>query len=262
MHKFKYPIDVLVIFYGKLKLNIDAISFAILSLNKIQDCFEFSIYEEEKNIFCNQGDKEAILFEFDKYLREKNIFKGNAKYVAITDSEIMNNWFHVTSSSLSIITTNDWLRSYSPPNYIEYIINSIVDGIIFSITETESHEETRGCCLDYTEYKKQLRWGIHLGYICNRCKQQIIEKGGEQLYNCLVKISSFDWTGEINEYNSIANKLKKYFDFDIEKDTGLQKKLRDRFKETFVSLPKEVISGVITGAIIAILSFVLGRLTK
>ena len=132
--KVKFPFKVKIFFAGEFKLNIDATSFAILSLNKIQNLIDFQIFEETEE-FLNVNE-ESFAISFDDYIKNKKLLEKNSLYIYITENEIMDNWFHATSSPFSIITTKDWKKSYSPPSYLEYIINSIADCLIHSIYVT------------------------------------------------------------------------------------------------------------------------------
>jgi len=121
-----------------------------------------------------------------------------------------------------------------------------------------SHDQTRGCCLDYVRIKENVRLDIALGYICDECRLEIRENIGEDYLSCFEEINSMNWLGEMDEKGKPARTLKKFFRIDLDKDTGFYKTRRERIVEFLSQLPEKLITLSITTLTAGIIGFIIG----
>lgn len=257
------PKKVAVIFLNKPNLDELSLKFLVLSLNKVQQCFEFEFPEIDEYPMAKKDyvDAGIALLDFSKVVEERK-FDSDC-FIGIVAGSIGKNWFWGCAGKFAVITTEDWKKRFAPPSVQEYLIHSIVSVLIIMSDQSEtikSHHPTRGCCLDYTVLKEEDRADIALGYICSDCKSRIREKIGEIYLECFEKINSMGWLGEVSEKGTLAYDLKKYFRIDLDKDTGFYKTRREKAKDYLTTLSKEVTSialGTIVGAFIG---FVIGWL--
>jgi len=233
----------------------------VLSLNKIQQCFEFEFpeildYPIEKKNYADAG---VALLDFSKIVKERSI--DGDYFVGIVAGSIGKNWFWGATGKFAVITTEDWKKHFTPPSVQEYVIHCIVSVLIVIADRTgtiQSHHPTRGCCLDYTILKEEDRADIALGYICCDCRSKIQENLGEKYLECFGKINSMEWLGEVNRDGTVAHKMKKYFKIDLDKDTGFYKTRRERIKGYLLGLSKELVSFVLSTTVGAVLGFLIG----
>ena len=253
-----------VLFLSEPNFDKYACEFMILSLNKIQACFEFEFPELRTYPFRSTGyyRLEDLLSKFHETLENlqtRGIARGEY-FIGITNVSMGENLFWYIQKNMAIITTDTWEKLFSPPSLFEYIIHSLTGALVqmISVTETSrligSHRDTRGCLMDYTFFKKDDKVDISLGYICDKCKSQIKEVLGKDLALCVEKMSSREWIGEVEQTGSVAHSLKKFFKLDLNKDTGFYKTFWERAKEHLPEIPKEVILIVATAIITYLLT--------
>jgi hypothetical protein len=246
------------------KANVDelGLKFLILSLNKIQTCFEFEFPEIDNYPLTleNFSNPDTPLLKFAGITTEKNL---KADYfIGIVNIRIGKNWFWAKKGNFGIITTVDWKKNYSPPSVLEFVIHSITSLLALMSDKSDTldtHEPTRGCFLDYMRSKDENRVDTTLGYICDYCKAEIVSKLGKEYLDCFMQINSLAWIGDVKELNSVSYNLKKYFRIDLNKDTGLHKTRRQRIGSYLVGLPKEAISYSLSAAIGIIVGFLIAH---
>lgn len=254
-----------IVLLNKPSFDELALKFLVLSLNKIQKCFEFEFQDLEEYPLKN-GDLseiEDIIHCFSRQI-EKEELEGDY-FVGITSYEIEENHFMVVSKGgdISVITTKGWDKHFAPPSVFEYIIHSLTTALIMMADKTgtmDTHDPIRGCCLDYVYLKENVKVDIPMRYICNFCKSAIKKKLGSDFLECFEKINSFDWLGEVDAAGTVAWNLKKYFRTDLNKDTGLYKTKRERLKDYLLGLPKELTSLSLNTLVAAIMGFIIGLL--
>jgi hypothetical protein len=189
--------------------------------------------------------------------------------INIINVNLDKKYFFKFKDNIAFITTKGWEEtgwskifrkmsfSFSPPSIFEYLQHAIIASLLkmnlkeLNI-EKESHNDTRGCFLDFTRLKNDDRVDIVLGYICDECKNQIIKEMGEKYFSDVSFILSRKWIGKLEEFGSVAYDLNHYFKFNIDKDSGFKKTFWENSWAHFPEIPKETIM-IIIGAAIGIL---------
>lgn len=237
-----------------------AFKYFLLSLNKLQSYYEFIFPEIRDYYYVRQYYDTDILFgSFEEEVRPKISFDDKPDYVInIITSTIGENLFFECRGNVAFITTIRWEKDFSPPSLFEYLSHCIIASLLFMNEKADlySHHDTKGCCLDYTFFKMDDRVDIALGYICDKCKNEIIDSIGDGYFAEIINLINREWIGDVNNFGSMAYNLKSFFKFDINKDSGFNKTFWDKAKENFHEVPKEIIVAVVSaivGAIIAIL---------
>lgn len=268
-------IKVSIYFLDEPNFDKLACKYSILYLNSLQLTYEFQ-FPENKSHLCIHPltpDQEKIIESLKNdpdfknssdYLRfnnllEENDFIDNAAYhIGIIGKYIEGNLFFASWDRLSIITTYKWDKLFSPPSVFEYLIHCINACLVHMVTSISSHKETRGCFLDYTYFKEDDKVDIALGYICNDCSARIKKEHGEEYLKNIQNIASRGWIGRIDEPNSFAHNLKKYYHVNIEKDSGFNKSFWEKASDHYPELPIEFIKVIVTGLVSSV--FTLGTL--
>lgn len=237
------------------KPNYDEFAFKyfVLSLNKIQSYYEFMFPEVHTHYYVSTYyDTNELFSSFEKEVRPKINFDNKPDHlINIITSTIGENLFFECRGNVAFITTDTWEKYFSPPSLFEYLLHCITASLLFmnENVDLHSHHDTKGCCLDYTFFKMDDKVDIALGYICDKCKDGIINDAGEEYLVEIINIINREWIGDINNFGSVAYNLKKFFKFDINKDSGFNKSFWDKAKDHFYEIPKIIIV-LIIGAIL------------
>lgn len=256
--KSKQREKVAILLTSKPNFNEFALKYFILSINKIQSTYEFEF--PEINTYFYNAENYALDFLFDSFSEVKQHigFEGEPDYfINVIQSKIEGNLFFECRANAAFITTDVWERFFSPPSLFEYLLHCISAALIFMHPKLDlgSHAETRGCTLDYTPYKMDDKVDISLGYLCDNCKRIISEGAGLDYLTDISIMISRSWIGDMNTFDSVAHNLKRFFKFDINKDSGFNKTFWERAKEHFPEIPKELLIaliGAIVGAVVAL----------
>jgi hypothetical protein len=251
---------VAILLLAKPNYDEFALKYFILRLNSIQSTYEFIFPEINYEFYAEKYYTEDGLF--DEFERTKNqiLFEGEPDYfINIITSKIEGNLFFITRAKITFITTDVWGKIFSPPSVFEYLLHCISASLIFMHPKIylSSHHETRGCTLDYTMYKMDDKVDIVLGYLCDDCKNIILNGAGENYLKDISTIICRKWIGDIETIDSVAYNLKHFFKFDINKDSGFNKTIWENIKGYLPEIIKEIIVlliGAIIGAVITLIS--------
>ena len=265
-------IKVSIYFLEEPTFNGTACKYAILYLNSQQYTFEFQFPENESHLdsYSITDDQKKFaeslketefnfnnapsFFRFQNFLYENNFAENAVIHVGIIDKPIDGNLFFESWINMIIITAHKWDKLFSPPSVFEYIIHCLNASIVQLATSIDSHDETRGCVVDYTRFKEDDKVDITLGYICDDCSSKIKEKSGEEFLQTIKIIASHNWIGSVDKPDSLAYNLKKYYKVDIEKDSGFNKSYWEKAKEHFPELPLEILKTIINPIVTVIVT--------
>jgi len=257
---------IAILLTSKPNFNEFALKYFILSMNNIQSTYEFVFPEIDEYFYTEKKYKRDSLFDSFTKVKIEIDFEGEPDYfINIIQSKIEGNWFFACNGNVAFITTDMWERLFSPPSLFEYLLHSISAALIFMHPklDLDSHSETRGCTLDYTRDKKDDRVDISLGYLCDDCKQAIVEGAGLDYLNDISIMVGRKWIGDINDFSSVAYNLKHFFKFNINKQSGFNKTFLERAKEHFPEIPKGIVIALFSGLIgVLITLLVLGLANK
>ncbi len=260
IHKeIKRRAKVAVILGSTPNFNEYAFKYFLLSLNDLQNSYEF-VFPEVDNYFYNANIyDETYLCNTFQLAKGKILFEGTPDYyVVIIKAKIDGNLFFRCVSNTSYITTDRWERLFSPPSLFEYLLHCIYASLIFMHPKMNwsSHHETRGCTLDYTKYKADDKVDIGLGYLCDSCKNEIVKSVGNDFLEDVSNVIRRKWIGDIESYDSVAYNLQRFFKFNINKDSGFNKTFWEKTTDHFPEIPKEIIVGIVSAAIAAFITLI------
>jgi len=263
-------IRIAIIFGSEPNFDRYAFKYFILSVNKIQNTFEFSFPDatmfpfEEGIVNFNESTEIASNFI------NQNGWKADS-FISIITNRFDNNWFFKAAPNISIITTNIWEKYFSPPSLFEYLLHSIYSCLIRTkilpdgrhiekdllTMDFSSHKDTRGCINDFTRQKYDDKIDIALGYICEEHSSKIKQFYGEDYFKDMQFILGREWIGNIEEKNTVAYNLKHVFKFNINKDSGFNKNFWDKIKDKFYEIPGSLVGDAIKVVMTALLTYLL-----
>lgn len=263
-------LKIIIVFGSKPNFDKDAFKYFFLSLNRLQNTYEFCFPDIEVYSF----DEKITNFKNASKKFEDFVNNKTDKYdhlIGIITSRFDNNYFFNATDNSSIITTDIWDKYFSPPSLFEYLLHSIYCCLIYSqktlpdkqlsdkakTINIGSHRDTRGCVADFTRNKFDDRIDITLGYICDEHKEEILEIFGDEYLKETILILERRWIGNIEENNSVAYNLKHVFKFDINKDSGFNKNWLDKVKEKFYDIPADLTGEVLKVVMTALLTYYL-----
>jgi hypothetical protein len=265
---------VAIIYGPDIDFNELGFEYYILQLNKLQSIYEFCFPDVDDELFTGFDPVKDDLFTFFHAARDqekKDVENGDEEqvyieeghpqyYIIIIGSKIKGDLFMnwEDEGDTALITTNRWEKDYSPPSVFEYLLNSICSVLILidKKNDIETHLVTRGCAMDYTRIKDNVKIDATIGYLCDDCQKKIEKGKGIDFLNELKKMVDRAWAGDINTFESVSYNMKKYFKFNIDKDSGFNKSFWEKARDHFDEAPKDIIVafvGAVVGAVIALL---------
>ncbi len=256
---------VSILLVSEPSYNEQALKYFLLNLNKIQSYYEFTFPLLKNYYFNNDVYENKILFDvFSKEInKEIETEKTPDYFINIITKRFKENLFFACKGNVAFITTNKWDKHFSPPSLFEYLLHSIIASLLLMNKKLNlnSHDDTKGCCLDYTFYKMDDKVDISLGYICDSCKRKILKGESKEYLKEIEDILSRKWIGNVEEFESVSHSLKKYFHFDINKDSGFNKGFWESTKEKItVEIIKIIVGSIIALLIALLLAFFLYKL--
>lgn len=261
---------VAIIFGSQPGFDENAFRYFLLRLNEVQYLYEFGFPAVDDYLFSQEEADTDRMFRVFSEARKKEakdkeageeeqeyIVEGNPKYfILIVGSRIRNDLFADWHDDTAIVTTHRWDKDYSPPSVFEYLLNSICTVLVLLNLKDkiDTHWTTRGCLLDYAGFKEEIKADVVLGYICDDCRKKITEHLGLYFLEEMSKMVSRQWIGSLDTYDSTAYNLKRYFRFDIYRDSGFNKTFWEKAAGYFPEIPGKAILALIG----ALLTFLFG----
>jgi hypothetical protein len=261
---------VAIVFGSEPQFDEWAFKYFLLQLNKLQSFYEFVFpelkgYLYAKNFLADSNKADSM---FDAF------YEGRAKiaiayepdyFIIIVGYMTSRNYFFHLRQNVTIATTYKWDAYFSPPSLFEYLLHCICSVLLFmnpKLNFSFDHTDTRGCVLDFTNIKKDDKIDISLGYICDRCRNMILEGTNAQYLQDMTRLVSREWIGNISSFDSVAYNLRRFYNFNIDRDSGFNKTLWEKVKEPSPALPKDIIVALAGGFFGALFAILLANLAK
>ena len=256
---------IAIIFGSAPNFRVDPFKYFILSVNKVQNLFEFRFPNRGFDVKHGPLSTKCLFKAMKDRIDEVSLTQDcvTADYViGIISTPIIDNIFWEVDSNNAIITTDVWERYFSPPSVFEYILHSIIGAILEmqSGGKIKSHRDTRGCIRDVTIMKRDDRLDIALGYLCDEHRGQITSIFGNDYTTSIECIIDLKWLGGQEKYGTVAHNLKHYFSYNILKDSGFRRTWWERAKESVHAIPMELVKNIIQMVIAILLAFILVQL--
>jgi hypothetical protein len=191
---------------------------------------------------------------------------------------------------LWIITSRGWERDRSPPSLFEYLLWTVFRCVLQSLSselsegdlkkrrglgtyqdkngETKDDDmETKGCLFDFTHR----RISVSNHSFCTNCDvklallQNSISDKVEHLH--LTRDVNFilegNWLGSTEEKGTPIYNLKRIYKYDVERNSGFNKRLWEKFRDSIFDKGAEWTVGTILVAIISgIMAFLMPKLIE
>jgi hypothetical protein len=268
--KIKLPVKVGLVFLenesSKLDFDQFAASYFILQLNKVQNLFEFSVIrDEEKQVSKiphsdNAEDFLSWLINFSETISDRLDF-----WIGITSKSFSGNYFFITyGGGYSLITTSDWKKEYALPSLFEYLTHAAIVCSVYSLDYTKkellkSHGPTMGCIFDFTRDKRDRKITVASEFICHDCRKRIVQSLGQKALVEIEKMVSKDWMGLTEDPDTPSHNLKKFYRYDIERNSGFSKTKSEKLLDTILyDISPDIFKTVVGAILLSVVAFLLG----
>jgi hypothetical protein len=141
--------------------------------------------KSQRTFFLDLSDRqnfsEDTNIDWNKIYR--HLLNNNLRTIAVTSKSFYDNWFSHTENKVTVISTSDWRKFYSPPGIhcyllMEFILAMFIQSSNFGEMETKPHEQTIGCLLDLCVNKINVIWKLKTGFLCQEHTALFLTNGG------------------------------------------------------------------------------------
>ncbi|HSF51117.1 MAG TPA: hypothetical protein VLA74_10195, partial [Nitrososphaeraceae archaeon] len=234
---------------NKPHLPFDQIACAhlLLQMNKVQDIFDFQIvrlrFPDQLSYSVNKYDLKWFTHQISTFESSEEGKKYNIDYwIVITSDKIENNLYYIEEEKprKAITTSLNWEGVNSPPSLFEYLSISVLMCRLYFINREfygrlGSHPMllTKGCIYDFTIFKPDRRILVSNPYLCSICRKQmknlediIHNNTSKNIKLCegINKILAREWMGDAEKKDSPLYNIKKNYGYDINRNSGFNKK--------------------------------------
>jgi hypothetical protein len=267
---------------NKPHLNFNQIACAhlLLQMNKVQNIFDFQIirlrFPHQLSYSPNEYNLKWFANQISKIENSEEGKMYNIDYwISITSDNIEHNWHYIGEEQANprkaIITSLNWEGVNSPPSLFEYLSISVLMCSLYFINREfygrlGSHPKliTKGCVYDFTIFKPDRRILVSNPYLCSLCREQmynlekiIRNKTSSKIELCesINKIIAREWMGDIEKKDSPLYNIKKNYGYDINRNSGFNKKWWETIRDSIIENTAQwilgtLVSGIITGILI------------
>ena len=149
------------------------------SLERAVNALNFSnteyYFQGIKSEIDTDGDPVDPISELERLSTE---YGSDGSYnIFIIDQKFSDNYFSHEIGRSSIISTDNWVRDFSPPPLHAYYAYQLTQAaVLFSADMTleqnfaASHYDSIGCCLDHCINKVDIKFGLSAGMLCHLCE--------------------------------------------------------------------------------------------
>ncbi|RJQ74470.1 hypothetical protein D5S17_22865 [Pseudonocardiaceae bacterium YIM PH 21723] len=264
-------------------LNIPALQYMILAMNREQDLVQFEFFrfppDTHRLLLALQGgpkvsrrDIEELLVEFqeqaqvDIAYRNKDHGLSEAppdKFVVVSQCRFEDNFYMAYAPGIAVLAMGNWQRFMAPPSYVEFVQALLVRAAIAALSPSHfqhGHLGTKGCIIDFTENLEDARQKALSGFVCHHCRQLMIADGQPRLADVAIRLLQRDWLGDPADPRSPASVMAA-LRYDLFVTKGRQETALEAFKSALRQEgPKQVLI-VLGGILLAILVLALGLKT-
>jgi hypothetical protein len=233
------------------QVNDAALRFIILSLNLIQDSFEFEFVpfnskdqllealrldtpvdrEEIRDKCVEFQDRQAELFRrHTKGYQAKETTPDHV--IVLSTARFSDNFYSVRCGGVSVIALGNWRRSMAPPSILEFFLTLITREVIAAVSPKlrgSVHVGTKGCPCDFTPSLSEVRQKVLSSYLCDYCRRSLEEDGVGGSIREIEKMLAKSWLGSPDDSSSVAAITSA-----LGHDLFLVKGLRPTFWEAFL----------------------------
>jgi hypothetical protein len=233
------------------ELKKPALEYLILHLNNLQRHFEYELLPNDlpnspladldrasKGIPRKQLRDVRIpqfLVEFEAHLRSQNNSFGLREepprsFIFISLATFDDGYYSTRPSyeltkpnRMSVLALGDWSTHMAPPSILEFILTLMLrEAVAFMSPSLQGsiHLGTKGCICDFTPEIQDAKYKALHGFVCDYCRQALVNDGLPNLAETIIRILKKEWLGKRSDPNSAAGILA-HFQHDLSVTKGL-----------------------------------------
>jgi hypothetical protein len=230
-------------------LDTKALKYLVLFQNTLQNSFEFQflpspeddplieLLNSSKPIDPNEVEQKAKAFipEYRKWLVDqagefKLDFEDPNGFVILSTAKFADNVYFTPVEDLRIIALGHWRRYMSPPSIVEFFMTLLIAAAVDLSCGKKSpseHYATKGCIFDLSEDLNDARWAVMTGFMCDACRNAILQVKPQQLIDDAMLLLKEEWLGDVKNPSEVADTAKK-LGYDLFHTSGIKKTFRER----------------------------------
>jgi hypothetical protein len=160
----------------------------------------------------------------------RDYFDGST--IVVTETPFKGAYFASAEGKVAIISVAHW-QSFSPPSVLEFVLRMVqryTARIAFAQT-VGSHYSTRGCIWDFDANVYDAKITTAVSFICAQCDAALSQALPTEKSDALRKLVDHKWIGRIEDTGSIGSNLRRIFQYDLARTTGLSPGFFDRVRD-------------------------------
>ncbi|WP_112274476.1 hypothetical protein [Lentzea terrae] len=277
------PCRVGVVILPARKMNLAAIQFLILAMNKEQTLFQFEFYNfgtdtdpllellDSRKTVGRKLTKRLMLdfvtrsqTRIRKRSDELGLSEGPPdRFVIVSQCRFDDNFYTARSGGVSVIALGNWKRFMAPPSFVEFVQALLVREAIAALCPSlrgSVHLGTKGCLLDFTEHLSDARQKVLRGYVCHHCSSRMQEDEQPALADAVTHLLDRQWLGQPTDPRTPAGVMVS-LRYDLFTAKGRQETPKEAFLTALRQEGAKQITTGIGALILAVLFFFLGLKT-
>jgi len=276
-------------------LDKDAANYLMLSQNKLQSFFEFSVINLDSFLGWdaneNQGDnildaldvKNAVMSTDDYLERAHKAFEEAASYeymeideetseeyisidsihedvkwMIITECRFEGDFYMDGDDDCIILSISNWKDSMAPPSALEFLVRQSQVACAMFCGVDISHIQIKGCLGDYAEALADTKQHVIIGAICYDCEMKVQKQIGKDALQALKAIMDLSWLGKVDEPASVSAILRNTFNYDLETTRGFSPTIQDKLRNILLTSTVQWMVKVVFTILLAWLILMLG----
>jgi hypothetical protein len=274
------PCRVGVVLLPTPTLNMSALQYLLLAMNREQDLIQFESYIFRIDAYpllrllarartVERAEAMDLMSEFvtsaQQRLEVKNTRWGASepppeRFVVVSPCRFDDNFYSVQRDGVAVLAMGNWKRHMAPLSFVEFVqvmvLRELV-GMLCPSLHGPVHLATKGCVLDFTEYLGDTRQKALIGHVCHHCRERMRADGHPDLAGTVIRLLEREWLGEATDPRTPAGVLAS-----LRYDLFTTKGRQETWLEALLTLlraeaTKQIVT--ITGTVVvAVLILVLG----
>ncbi len=268
-----------------------AANYLILTQNRVQNQFEFDVFDldrmraelgkDENATFMETDEERAVVAPLDpkvpirtygderagpavdlatrwidSEVRHNPVPDGSipASWVVFTEKEFTDKYYSaMVGDDIMLVSIGYWRTWMAPPSALEFIVRTTQAACARFFLGLPVHYMTKGCVRDYNQYLEDTRLMVLVGSLCDTCQQRATEAAKSTELEALLALLDKGWVGDMTSSTSVASVLKKVYDYDLYVTRGVSVNRLETFWDNVSSSSAQEFVRVVFAIVLAFL---------
>jgi len=206
-----------------------------------------------------------VVAQHDDWLRRLPVSFGNSTLrpgptVIVTETPLEGGYLSCVWDKFAVISLAEWSWQNVPTSALEYVLGSVQRSALrLSVNQRiGSHYPTRACTWDFCDHQPDAAMSTLVGYLCEACKNLILERASDSELHEIEFLLSQSWIGRVDDAGSIASHLKRAFGYDLAVTKGVSTSPYEKVRENLPQTVLTFVAGVISTFLVLWLKRLMG----